>query len=315
MARRFLIGLALGLLACRRQSVPAPVSAEPSLADQARALIAQGDTDTALARLQGADQGDGEVLYLEGLAWAHKAETAPTPDAGGSASVAHGAARPPDLKPEEEKALSFLEKAVAARPDLAAAHIALADLLGPHALRREGQERVRGSSRSRGSGARRGEDPPVPGDSSIERVLQAYRRGAQADPVSKPMVEAWIDFARRAGRLEEADAAFQQLLLRDKENAAPLLRYGDFLLGDRKDEVGAISAYSRALIWQPNLEEARARIADIYLAQSAIHFNRKEYASAEARLADSRRFVGPAESPQAARLRRLESQLSQIRGR
>jgi tetratricopeptide (TPR) repeat protein len=300
MARGLLIGLTLGLLACRRQAAPAPVAGQNPVADEARSLIAQGDADTALARLQAADQTDGEVLYLEGLAWARKAETAPAAAPAGASSAGG-----PNLKPEEEKALGLLERAVAARPELAVAHIALADLLGPHALRRAAQH----------GPPRRKEDPPPASDSTVERVLQAYRRAAQADPTSKSVVESWVDFARKAGRLEEADTAFQQLLLRDKENAAPFLRYGDFLLADRKEELGAVNAYSRALIWQPNLEEARARIADIYLSQSAAHFARKEYASAAARLADARRYVSAGESAQSARLRQLQSQLAQIRGR
>jgi tetratricopeptide (TPR) repeat protein len=315
MARRLLIGLALGVLACRRPPGAAPAAAQTSLADEARSLIAQGEPDTALARLQGADQADGEVLYLEGLAWARKAETAHMPQGATFPQGAHGELRS-DLKPEEEKALALLEKAVAARPDLVAAHLALADVLGPHALRRAAQERPASSGHSRGT-ARRKDDPPraVSSDSTVDRVLQAYRRAAQADSTSQPVVEAWIAFAKKAGRIDEADAGFQQLLLRDKENAAPFLRYGDFLLTDRKDEVGAINAYSRALIWQPNLGEAKARIADIYLAQAAAHFDRKEFATAEARLTDARKYVAAGESPQTARLRQLQSQLGQIRSR
>jgi hypothetical protein len=294
------IGPVLVLLACRQEPAVAPASAPPSLADEVRGLIAQGDADAALARLQGTDKSDGEVLYLEGLAWARKAENAPAPEAGAGASASR------DLKPEEEQALSFLERAVAIQPGLAAAHLALADVLGPHALRRETLGRAVASARFRG-------EATLP-DSGVDRVLQAYRRAAQADGASKPAVDAWIDFASRAGRLDEADAAFQQLLARDKENADPFLRYGDFLVA-RKDEMGAINAYSRALIWQPNLESARAKIADIYLAQSEAHFARKEYASTEARLRDALRYAGPPESPQARRLRRLQAQLAQIRGR
>ncbi len=304
MARRLLVVLALGLLGCRKTSSP-PADTKPSLADEVLPLIAQGDVDGALARLQAADQADGEVLYLEGLAWARKAEGASAADGS------HG------LKPEEEKALALLEKAVAARPELAAAHVAIADLLGPHALRREASERALASGRARGSSGRRKDDPSAsaPVGLGIDRVLQAYRRGAQADPVSRSIVEAWIDFARKAGRLEEADAGFKQLLLRDKENAAPFVRYGDFLVEDRKDEAGAINAYSQALIWQPKLEDARAKIADIYLAQSAAHFDRKEYATAAARLADARRYVSSAATPQGVRLLQLQTQLGQIRSR
>jgi tetratricopeptide (TPR) repeat protein len=305
MARRLLVVLALGLLGCRRTSSSAPADTKPSLADEVLPLIAQGDADGALARLRAGDQADGEVLYLEGLAWARKAEGAPAP---GDPSV---------LKPEEEKALALLERAVAVRPELAAAHTAIADLLAPHALRREAAVRALASGRARGAAGRRKDEPsaPAPVDSGVDRVLQAYRRGAQADPVSKSIVEAWIDFARRAGRLEEADAGFKQLLLRDKENAAPFVRYGDFLVEERKDEMGAINAYSQALIWQPKLEDARAKIADIYLAQSSAHFDRKEYSTAQARLADARRYVSSPASPQGVRLRQLQSQLGQIRSR
>jgi tetratricopeptide (TPR) repeat protein len=316
MARRLLIALALGLAACRRGDTgPAPGASSSSVIEEARILIAQGDADTALARLQGAPQTDGEVLLLEGLAWARKAETAPLPvPAPGAAAAAS------PLKPEEVQALGFFERACEAQPDLAAAHLAVADLLAPHVLRREAQERALAGSRSRGATARpRDETPmgvPAPGpELSVERVLQAYRRAAQADRNAKPVVEAWIDFARKAGRLDEAEAGFQQLLLRDKENAAPFMRYGDFLAAERKDHQGAIAQYSQALIWQPSLDEARAKIADIYLEQAAGHYDRKEYATAQARLADARRYVGSGDTPQAARLRQLQAQLAQIRGR
>jgi hypothetical protein len=311
VARRLLIILVVALGGCRRAQGPTPADGKPTLADEVLPLIAQGDADAALRRLETRNQADGEVLYLEGLAWAHKAESASAPGGGGP-----GGQLGDDLKPEEEKALSLLQRAVAARPDLAAAHVALADLLGPHALRREAQARAAiSSSRHRGAARRRDEPPPPPSDSGVELVLQAYRRAAQADPSSKAIVEAWIEFARKAGRLDEADAAFRQLLLRDKENAAPLVRYGDFLATDRKDEPGAINAYAQALIWQPNLEEARAKIADIYLSQASAHFDRKEFATAQARLTNARKYVSGEASAQAVRLRQLQAQIGQIRSR
>jgi tetratricopeptide (TPR) repeat protein len=312
MARWVWIGLALSVTACRRDGTsPGPGSTSSALAQEARALIAQGDVDTALSRLQGAPQSDPEVLLLQGLAWAHKAETAPAPPP-----------EPPDspagLKSEEVQALSFFERAGTARPDLAQAHLAVADLLAPHVLRRLAHERALQESRARGP-KRRDEPAAVPlpegPDLSVERVLQAYRRAAQADRTGKPVVEAWIDFARKAERLDEADAAFRQLLLRDKERAEPFLRYGDFLSVERKDDPGAIAQYAQALIWDPNLEEARAKIAEIYLAQAAAHFEQKEYASAQARLADAKKYVGSSDTPQAARWRELRARLLQIRGR
>ena len=315
MARRFLIALAVCLAACRRDAAgPAPAASSSAVVEEARSLIAQGDAEGALARLQGAAQTDGEVLFLEGLAWASKAEAAPLPTPAPGAPAAAASV----LKPEEVRALAFFERACEARPDLSAAHLAVADLLAPHALRREAQERALATSRARGARPRDdaavtglGEAPAV----SVERVLQAYRRAAQADRTGKPVVEAWIDFARKAGRLDEADAGFQQLLLRDKENAAPFVRYGDFLAAERNDELGAIAQYSQALIWQPALAEARARIADIYLKQAAAHYERREYATAQARLGDAKRYVRAGEGPQAERLRQLQAQLAQIRGR
>jgi hypothetical protein len=93
------------------------------------------------------------------------------------------------------------------------------------------------------------------------------------------------------------------------------MRYGDFLASEKKDGAGAIAQYSQALIWQPSLMEAKSRIAEIYLAQAAAHYDQKEYASAQARLADAKRYVSSPDTPEGARLRQLQAQLAQIRGR
>jgi hypothetical protein len=307
----FALAVALGLLACRRDPArPGGEGSSSSLTDEVQALLASGEADAALARLQGEPAADAEVLFLKGLAWARKAETAPLPtpdpaDPGGAV---------PALKHEEAEALSFLEQAGAARPDLAAAHLALADLLAPHVLRRQAEELAAAGRAGRTRDAPRPLGPAGP-DLSVERVIQAYRRAAQADRVGKPVVEAWIEFARKAGRLDEVDAAFLQLLQRDRENAEPFIRYGDFLALEKKDGAAAIAQYSQALIWQPSLDEARAKIADIYLDQAAGHYERKEYATAQARLAEAKRYLGGSDSPQAARFRQIQGQLAAIRGR
>jgi tetratricopeptide (TPR) repeat protein len=268
-------------------ATPAPVL------EEARLLIAQGNADAALSRLGAASQADADVLFLEGVAWATKAETAAAPASG--------------MKPEEREALAFFEKAVGVNPQLAVAHVGTAEVLTPYA--------VRAAEAARAASGRR------PGPAAVEavvatpdQVIQSYRRAAQADRTSTTIVDAWIDFARKTGRLDEANAGFQELLRRDKEKAAPFVRYGDFLLGDRKDALGAIAQYSQALIWQPNDPEPKTKIAQIYLAQAQAHYDGKEYATALARLQDARRYLDPA-SPLKARYDQLAAQLAAIRNR
>jgi hypothetical protein len=292
MRRRTLLATAC-LAACTRGTAPAPSPSGAPVLEEARSLIAAGNADAALSKLGAFSPQDADVLYLQGAAWAAKAETAP---------AAAG------LKPEEQQALSFFERAAAANPNLALAHLGTAEVLAPYALR------AMASSVPGRRGRPAESNPPVAPEATPDRVIQAYRRAAQADRTSIPVVDGWIEFSRKAGRLEEADAGFQELLRRDKENAAPFVRYGDFLADEKKDGMGAIAQYSQALIWRPSDTEARGKIADIYLAQAQGHYDHKEYATADARLADAKRYVEPG-TPQRQRYDELASRIAALRSR
>ena len=56
-------------------------------------------------------------------------------------------------------------------------------------------------------------------------------------------------------------------------------------------------------------------MAEILLASASALLTQRQYAAAEARLRDARRFVADPASAQAARLRELEGRLREIRGR
>jgi hypothetical protein len=319
LSRRPLAALVVLLLAsCRGQTSGSGGDSSPAPADplaEARQLLQQGQADAALARLQGAT--DPEALVLQGRAWVKKAELAPLPTAAPLASaLPRGAAAPgpPEFKFEELQALDCFERAVAAKPELAAGHLALAELLGPHALARR-----REASPARRP--RRGAAPePVPAalpgpDASPERVLREYRLAAQAGAADKGAVDSWVLFATSVGQVEDADAAFQELLKRDKEKPDPFVRYGDFLLVSKKDAMGAIAQYSQALMWKPDDEAVKAKIADIYLGIAADHLAHQQYASGEARLKDAQRYIGNRASAQGMRFQDLQQQVAQIRGR
>ncbi len=245
--------------------------------------------DDAIARLGGDD--DAEALCLLGRAWAGKAETAPVPTpAPGSAAPAGSA-----LKPEEERALAFYERATAARPDHAGAHLAIAELLAPHAL----------------VGARAGEGAGT----SVDRVLRSFGDAIQADSAGIVAVEEMIRFAIAAGRVSAADGGFQELVRRRREDPQVLVRYGDFLAGPAGNAEGALARYAQALIWRPDDTVTRLKMAEIHLAVASALLAKLQYVAAEARLRDARRFVVDPASPQAARLRELEGRLRDIRGR
>jgi hypothetical protein len=250
--------------------------------EEARALIEQGDYDGALARLGAAS--DAESLYLLGRAWAGKAASrAPAPDG--------------TLSPEESQALDFLERAVAARPDHAAAHLAIGNLLAPHV-------RTGGTA------------PATPGSGvSADRVLEAYGAAVQADPADTESVQALIDFAIRVGRPAAAKAGFEELVRRDRENPEVLVRFGDFLTGPGQDPEAALGEYAQALIWRPDDNETRLKMADIHLDAARRHLEERGYVAAEARLREARKLVADPASPQARRLRELEGELADLSGR
>ena len=285
--------LLLAAPGCRR-GAPAPEEGDP-LAEP-RSLVEERRFDDAIARL--GEDSDAEALYLLGRAWAGKAESAPVPTpASGSAVPAESA-----LKPEEEQALAFYERATAARPDHAAAHLAIAQLLAAHALV---------GVAARGTGARAGERV----DTSVDRVLRSFGDAIQADPVGTVAVEDLIRFATAAGRVSAVDGGFQELVRRRREDPDVLVRYGDFLAGAGGNAEGALARYAQALMWRPDDTATRLKMAEIHLAAASALLAKLQYATAEARLRDARRFATDPASPQGARLRELEGRIRDIRGR
>jgi tetratricopeptide (TPR) repeat protein len=253
-----------------------------------RALIEQGRYDEALSRLGTGD--DSEGLYLLGRAWAGKAGPPTNPVSE-------------SLSPQEQQALGFYEKAVAANPANAEAQRAIGDLLAPHAL-----AGLRPGSRAVPA-------PPGVGERSVDRVLGAYGAALQADMDDTGAVSALIDFAIRAGRLREARSGFEELVRRDRENPDVLVRYGDFLAGPMDDPQAAAARYAQALIWRPDDGSTRRKIARIHLDAASEHLEKREYPAAEEELREARKFVADAASPEAARAKQIEAAIAEVRGR
>jgi tetratricopeptide (TPR) repeat protein len=261
---------------------------------EARTALEEKRYDDVLARV--GDGSDPEAAYLMGRAWAGKAASAPVPMA-----VPGAAAR---LKPEEERALAAYERAVAARPDMADAELGIAELLGPHAL----------AAAAAAPRPRPGQPPP-PTDPLVERVLRSYGNAIQHDLSGTEAAEGLIDFATRAGRIGDADAAYQELIRRRREDAALLVRYGDFLAGTAGKPEAALAQYAQALIWKPADTGTKLKMADIHLNAAAEHLRQTQWVAAEARLKDAKRYTVDPSSPQAARLAVLEGRVRDVRGR
>lgn len=279
--------------ACRREGTGSAGSADPL--EGARQLVDERRYDEAIELL--GSGSDAATLTLLGRAWMGKAEAAPLP----TPVPGSGAPAAALLKAEERQALGFLERAVGARPDHAEAHLALAELLGPHALAL--------SDRPGASAA--GASAEV----SVDRVLHAYGEASQADPAGTAALEGLIRFATLAGRRAEADGAYQELVRRRREDPRLLVRYGDFLAGPGGDPEGALAQYAQALIWKADDTTTRLKMADIHLAAAQALLAKQHYMAAEARLREARRFAVDPASPQVARVTELEGRLREIRGR
>ena len=268
-------------------------SAADPFADARRALE-EKRYDDVLARI--GDGTDPDAAYLMGRAWAGKAASAPVPMAVPGA--------PPPLKPEEERALAAYERAVAARPDMVDAQLGIAELLAPHAL----------AALAAAPRPRPGQPSPPP-DPLVDRVLRSFGEAIQNDLAGTKAPEGLIDFATRAGRIGDADGAYQELVRRRREDPALLVRYGDFLAGTAGKPEAALAQYAQALIWKPADTATKLKMSDIYLAQAAEHLRLTQWVAAEARLKDAKRYTVDPKSPQAARLAELEGRLREVRGR
>lgn len=321
MKVRALLAIALAAAACGRQEPAAreaPPPAPKAPHQEARALLEQGQLDAALAKLE-AEPQDADNFFYQGRAWAKKAETAPLPTPPPAPSpLSRGATPPPapELKAEEVRALELLEQAVAAKPDHARAQLAIADLLAPHAMRwyeQEGAARKKVPLRAGKARATPAPLPPPVPDYRPERVVQAYQLALQADPASKASAESFVKFCLRVGRLEDGDAALRELIKRDKESPDPLIRYGDFLMNDRKDPEAAIEQYRQALIWRADDDVTRGKLADIYISMGLQHFAQREYGVAEARFKEAEKYVTDKNSPRGLKVQDHLGRLKDIR--
>jgi tetratricopeptide (TPR) repeat protein len=266
-----------------------------------------------------AGETEADRLFQEGESWVRKAETAPlpTPDA-----TAGGLA--PEFKPEELRALESFEKALAANPVHGPAHLALADLLAPHALAREERERQARAAQEAAARQRprRGRAPtPAPApvatpvslvNASVDRVISAYQAALQADSSRAP-VDRLIAFATRTGRLEAADLGHQELLRRVKESAEPHVLYGDFLSSRMHDVERAIEQYRQALIWKPDDADTRGKLMDIHLARGIEYYGKQEFARAAVELKEAQKYVTDRDSERGRRLQTYLDRMREIR--
>lgn len=270
---------------CGRGS--APREASEGAHREARALVETGEYDAALAKLAGA--GDPEALYLMGRAWVGKA--------GGARRTLSGR-----LGPEETQALDLFQQAVGARPDHAAAHLAIAQLLAPYAV----------ASVTAGTSSPEGAAGPA---ITVDRVLKAFGGAVQADPADTTAVNGLIDFALQVDRPEEAEAGFEELTRRDRENPDILVRFGDFLAGPGEDPEAAQGVYAQALIWRPDDMATHLKIADLYIDAALERLEADQYVAVEAQLREARKHVVGSGSAQAERLRDAERALAHASGR
>jgi hypothetical protein len=146
-------------------------------------------------------------------------------------------------------------------------------------------------------------------------VLRSYADAMQADPAGTEAGEHRVRFATSAGRWAEVDAAYQELVRRRREDPVLLVRYGDFLAVQGGKPDAALAQYAQALMWRPDDGATRLKMADIYLSEAAAHLGKREYAAAEQRIRDAKRLNFDASSAPGARMRDLEQQLRDIRGR
>jgi hypothetical protein len=68
-------------------------------------------------------------------------------------------------------------------------------------------------------------------------------------------------------------------------------------------------------MWRPDDSTTRLKMAEIHLEAAAAHLGRREYVAAEQRVRDAKKLNFEASSPQGSRMRDLEQQLRDIRGR
>jgi len=151
-------------------------------------------------------------------------------------------------------------------------------------------------------------------DYSPERVAREYTLAMRGDS-GRPSVEALIAFAVKTGRLDDAELGYQELVRRVKESGEPLAMYGDFLVRDKKDPVAAVEQYRQALIWSPNDDVTRSKLANIFLTRGLDYFNQQHYAMADAQFAEAAKYIPDRDSPQGRVLTEHQAKLREMRVR
>jgi tetratricopeptide (TPR) repeat protein len=294
---------------CQKSATtPAAAPAAPDPIAEARQEIEQGQPDAALAKLLTGAQGP-ENLCLQGAAWAKKAEGAPlpTPTIG-----ADGVPVTAEFKSEERRAIDLFQRALSEQPALAEAHLGLAELLVPHAIRRY----ELGAASRRARPRRRGAAPtPVPAEPLLEPggIVEHFKAASKDPKLAMRALDGLARFATRVDRPKDREWAYRGLVDAEPENPSRLVELGDFLLKERGDPNGAIAEYKQALVWKPDSSEIKAKIADIYIEEGRVAFQAEQWAVAEARFVTAQEWVTDPNSAQGLRVRDYRSKLDAIR--
>ena len=104
-------------------------------------------------------------------------------------------------------------------------------------------------------------------------------------------------------------------LVKNQEKPEPYIRYGDFLLDEKKDREAALDQYKQALVWRADDDATRGKIADIYIAMGTEHYDNQQYAAAQTRFKEASRYVTDRSSAQGVKLRDQMAKLEAIRSR
>ncbi|HET6897797.1 MAG TPA: hypothetical protein VFK70_05595, partial [Vicinamibacteria bacterium] len=155
----------------------------------------------------------------------------------------------------------------------------------------------------------------LPIDGSVDRVIRAFQIAMQSDPASPTPVEEIIRFGRRVGRLDASEAGFKEMVRRkkEKETAEPLARYGDFLSEEKKEPLAAIEQYRQALIWVPEDDATRGKVAAIYLKMATEAFAKQQYMVADDYLKEAAKYITDRSSAQGRMLEDYRARLRSIR--
>jgi hypothetical protein len=306
-----LAALALTSTGCRQPSASGSKSSGASgPLQQARALFEQGQLDAALAKSLDPSVDGPEALCLQGEIWAKKAESAPLPAPGDTTE------RPPEFKPEELRAIDLFERVRSSRPTMSGAHLGLASLLAPHAVRRfelsQAGRRVSGARAGKGAAPA----PPAPADQpdfSIRRVVGLYQEAVKNEATGTRAVDELLRFALRVKETEAAGWAHAEGISRDRENPARLVQFGDFLRKERGDRHGAIEQYRQALIWRPDDRETKTNLATLYIELAREHLAAQQWGAAQMMFDEARKYVSDTTSPQGLQIQAGLSELNAIR--